>query len=100
MKRAFSNLVRDSAKSELHRSAVMTPFSQVEPFQLKVNADEYKHFKLAVYHEASKKNAKALMFFLPDFGVSAKNFGSLFTQICASENVRAYSFDRRGFGWS
>jgi hypothetical protein len=56
----------------------MVPFTESEPFEYKVKCEEFSGLKLAVYHEKSNKNAKALCFFLHDFGVSAKNFGSLF----------------------
>jgi alpha-beta hydrolase superfamily lysophospholipase len=40
--------------------------------------------------------AKALVFFLPDFGLSAKHFAGVF----CDKNYTTYSFDRRGFGMS
>ena len=74
----LTNLVKETSKSELHRSMQMVPFTESEPFEYKVKCEEFSGLKLAVYHEKSNKNAKALCFFLHDFGVSAKNFGSLF----------------------
>lgn len=82
------------------RSHQLTPFSKLNPFDYKVKDEEFKGLKLACYHESSTKNAKALFFFLPDHGYSAKNFGSLFTQFSKELGVRSYSFDRRGFGGS
>jgi len=76
--RTLTNLVKETPKSELYRSMQMVPFTESEPFEYKVKCEEFSGLKLAVYHEKSNKNAKALCFFLHDFGVSAKNFGSLF----------------------
>lgn len=56
----------------------MTAFSQVNPFDYKVKDEEFTGLKLTCYHESSTKNANALVFFLPDFGISAKNFGHVF----------------------
>jgi len=50
----------------------------MNPFDYKVKDEEFKGLKLACFHESSNKNAKALVFFLPDFGLSAKNYGSMF----------------------
>ncbi len=75
--RRFSALVNQE-KSEVHRSLQMVAFGQMNPFDYKVKCDEFTGVKLACFHETSSKNAKALMFFLPDHGVSAKNFGSSF----------------------
>ena len=54
----------------------MVKFSELNPFDYKVKDEEFEGVKLATFHESSNKNAKALAFFLPDFGVSAKNFGA------------------------
>jgi hypothetical protein len=78
MKRSFSSLVNQQPKSEVHRSMQLTAFSQLNPFDYKVKCEEFTGLKLACFHETSTKNAKALLFFLPDHGVSAKSFGSSF----------------------
>jgi len=51
---------------------------------------------------SSGKNAKALMFFLPDFAVTARSFGYFFEPYAKDSElmIRTYSFDRRGFGKS
>ena len=49
----------------------------------------------------TSKNPKALIFFLPDFAVSAKNFGTFFEPFANDPlMIRTYAFDRRGFGES
>jgi pimeloyl-ACP methyl ester carboxylesterase len=92
--------LQSQAKGSLHRSSQLTPFSQLNPFIYKVKDEAFKGFKLSVFHETSTKNAKALVFFLPDYAFTAKNFGSLFKQLTADHGARVYSFDRRGFGGS
>ena len=48
------------------------------------------------------KNARALIFFLPDFAVTARSFGNFFEAFAKDSDLmlRTYSFDRRGFGKS
>ena len=74
--RLYSSLSKTQT-AEVHRSQQMVPFSELNPFDYKVKCEEFEGVKLATYHQSSNKNAKALCFFLHDFGVSAKNFGPL-----------------------
>ena len=50
----------------------------------------------------SEKNARALIFFLPDFAVTARSFGSFFEPFAKDSDLmlRTYALDRRGFGKS
>ena len=99
--RSFSNLKKSyQADNSLHQSSQLTAFTQINPFSYKVKDEAFKGLKLQVFHEASTKNAKILVFFLPDFGLTAKNFGSLFSKMTNDHGARVYSFDRRGFGGS
>jgi pimeloyl-ACP methyl ester carboxylesterase len=72
----------------------------MNPFDYKVKDDECEAFKLACYHNTSAKNPKAILYFLPDFGLSANNYGAFFKPFGAEATVRTYSFDRRGYGRS
>ena len=71
------------------------------PFELKVRDEVDKFFKLGCYHLSSLKNPKAIIFFVPDFAVSAKNFGVFFEPFTQDPyQMRVYLSDRRGFGSS
>ena len=50
----------------------------------------------------SEKNARALIFLLPDFAVTARSFGSFFEPFAKDSDMmlRTYALDRRGFGKS
>ena len=80
----------------------MTRFKNENPFDYKVRDEEYKGFKLACFEEPTTKNPKALIFFLPDFGVTASSFGNFFEPFAKDSEImmRTFSFDRRGFGKS
>jgi len=80
----------------------MTPFSLEDPWEYKVKDEEYKGLKLGCYHQTSGKNARALIFFIPDFAVTARSFGNFFESFANDSDLllRTYSFDRRGFGKS
>ena len=79
-----------------------TSFPEVDPFDYKVADEEFEGLKLGSYCQSTNKNTKALIFFLPDFGVTAKSFGCFFENFANDSeiNMRTYSFDRRGFGRS
>ena len=80
----------------------MTPFTVENPFEYNAKDEQYKGFRLGVYHEPSARNAKAVMFFVPDFGVTCRSFGSFFYPFANDSDLMmpAYGFDRRGFGTS
>ena len=75
--RKFSTLA-NQAKSEIHRPMQLASFAETNPFDYKVKCEEFTGVKLACFYETSSKNAKALLFFLPDHGLSGKSFGSSF----------------------
>ena len=56
----------------------MTAFTEEDPWDYKVSDHEYKGFKLGCYHATTAKSANALIFFIPDFAVTARSFGSFF----------------------
>ena len=100
-KRFFSDLTRQDLGG-VDRSTKMTPFLVEDPWEYNVRDEEYKEFKLGSYHHKSGKNAKALIFFIPDFAVTARSFGSFFESFASDSELllQTYSFDRRGFGKS
>lgn len=80
----------------------MTPFSHENPFDYNAKDEEYKGFRLGCYHESSGRNPNAIIFFVPDFAVTARSFGSFFFPFANDSELqmRTYCFDRRGFGTS
>lgn len=80
----------------------MAPFPVEDPWEFKVRDNQYKGFKLGSFHMPSERNVRALLFFLPDFGVTARSFGSFFEGFSKDSGLmmRTYGLDRRGFGKS
>ena len=64
--------------------------------------DEFEGLRLGSYCFPTKKNAKAIIFFFPDFGVTARSFGGFFEAFANDSEtmIPTFSFDRRGFGLS
>lgn len=80
----------------------MIQMSKVDPF-VYVFKEKEPHFKFATYAEPAEtkpEDARAVAFFLHDFGVSAKDFGGLVKPLAEDHGIHTYSFDRRGHGAS
>ena len=80
----------------------MTQFKEIEGFEYKVADDVVEGLRLGSYCISVEKNAKAIIFFLPDFGVTANSFGCFFESFAkdSETTIPTFSFDRRGFGMS
>jgi alpha-beta hydrolase superfamily lysophospholipase len=75
-------------------------FDHYNPFEYKVKDEKYDGLRLGVYHTSSDKNPKALVLFLPDFGISSNVYGHFFSQFGREADFRTFAFDRRGSGRS
>ena len=58
--------------------------------------------RLGSYCTPLEKNAKAIMFYFPDFAVTGRSYGNFFEPFAKDSEtvVPTFSFDRRGFGMS